>query len=725
MDVQEPTMIRVFYKKTRVEIDPRDFGEYFVHQPDIVAYRNEVAEKLGMSGEPKYESLQHLWVDKYGEIRDIVTDDDLNDALHEAHPVLTVTLKSVRKDHEPAIYQEVMAKKVGMEAEERRGIYGEEARKMSELLEAQKRERSLFQKREAERKKKVGMEAEERRGIYDKEARRMSELLEAQKRERALSQKREAERKKKEEREEAERKGISEMARKTAADVIRVFYNKTRVEINQEDLGEDFVDIVDYHYAVRKKLGIDEIEYYLLRHLWVDKRGEMREIITDDDLHDALHEAHPVLTVTLKSVREDHEPAIYEEVANAQFGKETEEKVGMEAEERRGIYDEEAIRMSELLEAQKRERSLSQKREAERKKKEEREEAERRGENFNPGKPMKRHACPPGPTYPYIDADATQKYLDSNPIPGSRNFESHRFDLPLILAGKGIKTFRHIKTISSGSYGYVCLYQTLDDSHAVAVKQGEVAEDAEVLMAVKGKCSVVNGHGFRIDASKTTILVMEAMTGNLRDFKTKYMDNKTGNPIGPEGMYKIFVVLYNLLSAFHCLYQLGLYYTDIKLENTLFNCDQGALRLYLGDLGSAVRKTTVKDKGFVVTTFPSHYRDQAGDYNPQVYDVIYGIIVLFYLLTGGRAEHLYRRPNNGSRRKAYLSSHLESIGFGPKIQPYYKLFKDMLDVRPSKLDDPQLFEEMEYAMYNMLEAFSKWVEVSETFIKPDRFKVQV
>jgi len=436
--------------------------------------------------------------------------------------------------------------------------------------------------------------------------------------------------------------------------------------------------------------------------------AEMEELLRREELtsrETVSTEAATEMAELLQRQREEREELTSRETVSTEEATEMEELLQRQREEREELTSRETVsteaatEMAELI----------------RKQREEREKL-----SLNQGMVVKKHRCEPSPAFPNIDSEATQRYFDSNPIPGTRDFDSHRFDLPLILVGEGMTIFVHIQTLSRGSYGYVCLYQTRDQRYEIAVKQGKVSVDVDVLVTVRGRCSIVEGHGFRIDG-RNSILVMEVMEGDLRYFRDRYVSRtatEIGNRIGLEGLYKIFVVLYNVLSAFNCLHRLGLYYTDTKLENFLYTCTRGALRLYLGDLGSAVPKTVKPSGGgFAVATYPSHFRHVIFEFVPQVYDVIYGILVLFYLLTRGDWRLIYWDVPAINRREN-ISRHLNSIRFGPEIQTYYELFVDMLDVRQSMSDSPRLFEMMERTLSSIIDGLSRRIGPGETFIKP-------
>ena len=165
------------------------------------------------------------------------------------------------------------------------------------------------------------------------------------------------------------------------------------------------------------------------------------------------------------------------------------------------------------------------------------------------------------------------------------------------------------KRLGKGSYGFVVKYKTNDNPPKyIAVKYGSIDNDIRVInhMNVNSdKCSKLlveyiiytnndeqpllrkNYHedgtfSYDNDGTRkdTSCIIMENAIGTIEDLIHVTKNNKN----------KLKRILYAIVIAIKCLFDIGLYYIDIKLENILYQYTETGYKIILGDLGGAVLK---------------------------------------------------------------------------------------------------------------------------------------
>lgn len=141
----------------------------------------------------------------------------------------------------------------------------------------------------------------------------------------------------------------------------------------------------------------------------------------------------------------------------------------------------------------------------------------------------------------------------------------------------GEKKYYFKNIINSGAHGKVYKYQS-DDMHIIAVKIGDIEDDIGVLKILK------NGNVCKDLYIRSTVtpdnkyIVMDLVNGSLQDLY------KEQNSID---ILFIMHILKEVVVALKCLHDVGLYYTDVTLENILYTCIDNNYKIILADMGSA------------------------------------------------------------------------------------------------------------------------------------------
>ncbi len=146
------------------------------------------------------------------------------------------------------------------------------------------------------------------------------------------------------------------------------------------------------------------------------------------------------------------------------------------------------------------------------------------------------------------------------------------------------------RLLSSGTYGNVYLYETDDKEHTVVVKEFEDEEDftaeRDLAQTVGAVCGVV--HSVPLDGK----IIMHQYDGDLEKL-TLHIDVCA----------EITLAIANMLD---CLWKTrGVVYTDVKVENTLYWCeDDGFISIALGDIGSMEKYKEEEALKEYIATFP-------------------------------------------------------------------------------------------------------------------------
>ncbi len=211
-------------------------------------------------------------------------------------------------------------------------------------------------------------------------------------------------------------------------------------------------------------------------------------------------------------------------------------------------------------------------------------------------------------------------------------------------------TFKYNGTLGTGAYSIVCEYVCRDETiwrdKTIIVKLSDneinaadrdstsntLLIDKIAISAIPERCSqyIVNSKYFELqldDNKIRSIILMECMDGSLSNLKVDLI-----NSLGTNKKYVITKILICLADALECLREQGLYYTDMKLENILYKIDGTAPNLKLiikmGDLGSICKQTDM----VCVATFPNILHRRSTFTNPNEYDLIYNLFIIWYAL---------------------------------------------------------------------------------------------
>jgi len=171
--------------------------------------------------------------------------------------------------------------------------------------------------------------------------------------------------------------------------------------------------------------------------------------------------------------------------------------------------------------------------------------------------------------------------------------------------------FTFVNLINYGSSGYVSLYKT-NKNECIAIKQGilrinqrlkyeGLLQDIKIISTLHtlSKCTSSYTNIIPVDTDDDNkILIMEYMSGTLNKLLLGINNNVT-----LKNLKSVFQIILKILKDIYCLYTQNLFYTDIKLANILFRCDQNdKIKILLGDLGSISNKINNDE---CIATFPS------------------------------------------------------------------------------------------------------------------------
>ena len=168
------------------------------------------------------------------------------------------------------------------------------------------------------------------------------------------------------------------------------------------------------------------------------------------------------------------------------------------------------------------------------------------------------------------------------------------------------------KPIGEGTAGTVFKFIDNVNQVNIAVKITSSNNEEEIANQLRmSDCAVL--HVRYVDGLKINnkfVYFMELAEGDLHDWARKMMD-KYRNGIPRHILYSVCVSIWKQLD---CLFELGRFYTDIKLENILFKCplpnniEEENVRFMLGDLESAVPVN-----GVLGATYPPYeYKNMRG-----------------------------------------------------------------------------------------------------------------
>lgn len=205
--------------------------------------------------------------------------------------------------------------------------------------------------------------------------------------------------------------------------------------------------------------------------------------------------------------------------------------------------------------------------------------------------------------------------------------------------GEQLIEYQYIEKKAKGSYGTVYLYECLKASSRyplklcvkVGINCGDLDNDIKILDILKN------------DTCHDTLIEHQILYDNFTDFTSQrntypillleYMDDNLnsffkGFPC-PTIVDKYIVIMLILIQVNFCFYHLAkkkLYYVDIKLANCLYRLKDNFFIVKIGDIGSIIKSSD----NCSIATFPQIYRNKCQHFKPHVYDIIYGLMILFF-----------------------------------------------------------------------------------------------
>jgi len=158
------------------------------------------------------------------------------------------------------------------------------------------------------------------------------------------------------------------------------------------------------------------------------------------------------------------------------------------------------------------------------------------------------------------------------------------------------------RRVGDGSYGVVYGYEN-EDGRSVVLKIGDISSDLNVINKLKQSNITCNQSIVPYETvDNKHLLIMEKMDGDLYSLTTKT----------ELSAYSIKHIIHQIATIIKCLLDVGIFYTDLKLENILYKLKQDDTPLViLGDLGSA--DNTHKENMYI-STYPPYDRKDGGGY---------------------------------------------------------------------------------------------------------------
>ena len=147
-----------------------------------------------------------------------------------------------------------------------------------------------------------------------------------------------------------------------------------------------------------------------------------------------------------------------------------------------------------------------------------------------------------------------------------------------------IKFTYNNKIIGIGAYGLVLQYKSDDDQYHIAVKYGKIQKDIEVLQELESSNDIKICNNLVVNSkiyqdSTLSCMIMENAVGTIAELIPVIKKNKD----------ILIDILYAVVIAIKCLFDYGLYYTDIKMGNILYRNTDNGIQIILGDIGGAAK----------------------------------------------------------------------------------------------------------------------------------------
>ena len=145
------------------------------------------------------------------------------------------------------------------------------------------------------------------------------------------------------------------------------------------------------------------------------------------------------------------------------------------------------------------------------------------------------------------------------------------------------KIYSFVKVIGKGAFGLVAQYYNDDVKEYFAVKYGDIAADLKVIEYMKERGNACSGflvkyqiHKALHEGKEYNCIIMEHASGTLAD-------------LIPKINQKLLIdIVYAIMIAIKCLYDIKLFYIDIKPQNILYYYTDKGINIILGDLGGII-----------------------------------------------------------------------------------------------------------------------------------------
>lgn len=231
------------------------------------------------------------------------------------------------------------------------------------------------------------------------------------------------------------------------------------------------------------------------------------------------------------------------------------------------------------------------------------------------------------------------------------------------------KKFLLKNELGSGTFGYIYSYES--NNQEIAVKIGVVDMD------IKAGKKINAGEKKRICYPKVVpyqntnnLFIMEKMDGDLIQYRTK---NKGKIPYN-----EIYEIINIMAKTIKCLIKMGIYYTDIKAQNTLYNKKNGKLSIYLGDLGGAEPRYGRN----YITTFEPFDKRKTGIGIPTEKDLSWMFGILLLQLLNGNSYQFHWSKIKNMTHIGFLVRKNKILKKYENIETVYTLLKGTLTSLP-------------------------------------------
>lgn len=200
--------------------------------------------------------------------------------------------------------------------------------------------------------------------------------------------------------------------------------------------------------------------------------------------------------------------------------------------------------------------------------------------------------------------------------------------------------YRFVRVIDTGSYGQVLEYRQKNHEPPnelpnnlclkVGIRVNDLENDLKILKTLppdfqsSGLLDSVSVNLATDSDQIEPILIMPKMRGSVLNLFRKL---EFSSLIGK--MLIVNTVLYTISKTLLQLLEVGIYYTDLKLNNCLYQMgksNEGEIQIYLCDLGSAF----LKGQKTAMATYPQIYRKTCHDFMPELFDLQYGLMIIYF-----------------------------------------------------------------------------------------------